>query len=65
MLNVLPGWERLQMVVSHVQNTKMRVSRQHGHALVSEAVVCEVEFLQDTVALLRQAGWRHVLQHIC
>lgn len=40
------------MVVSHVQNAKVCVAGQHGHTLVREPVVCEVEFLQDTVALL-------------
>lgn len=50
--NVLPGWESLEMVVSHMQNTKVCVTCQHGHTLISEPVICEVEFLQNAVALL-------------
>lgn len=40
------------MVVSHVQDAEVCVAGQHGHTLVREPVVGEVEFLQDAVALL-------------
>lgn len=50
------------MVVGHVQNTEVRVARQHGHTLICQPVVGQVELLQDAVALLRQAGRRQVLQ---
>lgn len=52
------------MVVGHVKNPKVRMARQHGHALVRQAVIGQIELLQDAVALLRQRGGRQVLQLI-
>lgn len=50
------------MVVGHVQDSEVCVAREHGHTLICEPVVGQVELLQDAVALLRQAGRRQVLQ---
>lgn len=60
----LPGWERLEMVVGHVQNAEVCVARQHWYTLVCQLIVGQVQFLQDAVTLLWQAGWRQVLQLI-
>lgn len=50
------------MVVGHVQDPEVRMACQHGHTLVCQPVIGEVELLQDAVALLRQAGRWQVLQ---
>lgn len=49
----LPGWEGLEMIIGHVQNSKVCMAGQHWYTLVCQLIIGQVEFLQDAVALLR------------
>lgn len=48
----VPRWKGLEMVVGHVQNSKVCVASEHGHTLVCQPVVGQVQLLQDAVAFL-------------